>query len=166
MMKVCSKRFVGTTLTLFGIWLLLSGLYDPLHMAEGLLCAVLVAWLQTRSVRSSGSPFLWRRFLRYLPWLLTRIVMSSFHVAYLALHPRAPISPRLIRYRTQLCDRAAIVLLANSITLTPGTITADVASQELVVHAIDDASAGDLLNGEMERRVARVFNEPGQVGRA
>ena len=93
----------------------------------------------------------------YLPWLLSRIIMSSIHVAKLVLHPRLPIVPTLIPYRHTLRDHRAIVLLGNSVTLTPGTITVEASPQQLLVHAIDTHSATDLTSGQMERKVAAVF---------
>jgi multicomponent Na+:H+ antiporter subunit E len=97
----------------------------------------------------------------YFIWLIGRILRSGFHLAYLILHPALPINPTLIRYRTGLQEDAGIVLLANSITLTPGTITVEVNSQELVIHALDDDSAQDVTSLRLERQVAGLFTEKG-----
>ncbi|MFQ5992242.1 MAG: Na+/H+ antiporter subunit E [Nitrospiraceae bacterium] len=144
---------------LFGLWLVLSGKYNFFHMTLGLGFSLGVAWLNTRPLAFRPQVFPWARFLLYLPWLFTRIVHSSIHLTYLILHPRLPINPRLIPYHTKLRDRAAVVLLGNSITLTPGTITVEISSHDLVVHAMDDLSAGDLNSGGLEAKIAGVFHQ-------
>ena len=63
------------------------------------------------------------RFLLYLPWLAYQILASNIYVAYLVLHPRMPIDPSLVEFETSLQSERALVLLAQSITLTPGTVT-------------------------------------------
>jgi multicomponent Na+:H+ antiporter subunit E len=126
-------------------------------MALGLLVSFGVALLNAGRVTPLSEKIRWSRMLRYLPWLLGRILQSGIHLSFLILHPRLPIDPKLIRYHTNLQEEAGIVLLGNSITLTPGTITAEVNSNELVVHAMDDASADDLTSLRMEQKIAGVF---------
>jgi multicomponent Na+:H+ antiporter subunit E len=77
------------------------------------------------------------------------------------LDPRMPLDPQLIRYRTQLRDPVAQVLLGNSVTLTPGTVTAEISTSELVVHALDGHSASDLVSQRLERKVGEVFSRKG-----
>ena len=153
------KLLLIKTLTFFIIWIILSGKYDLVHMGLGLVASIGVAWLNTGYPGSTPRMLPWYRILLYLPWLFTRIVNSSLHLTKLILHPRLPIDPKLICYQTRLRDSAAVVLLGNSVTLTPGTITAEVNSQELVVHAMDDESASDLTSLRMERHIASVFGE-------
>jgi multicomponent Na+:H+ antiporter subunit E len=151
------KSFVRNTALLFGLWLLLSGRREPWLLTTGLIAAAAIAWLHHHSGPPAPTiPFL--RFMRYLPWLFYRIVASNLHVARLILDPRLPIAPRLIRHRTELRNPAAVTLMANSITLTPGTITAETRPFELVVHTLDEHSAGDLTTGALERQITRVFN--------
>ena len=148
------------TLSFFLIWLLLSASFDIFHMGLGLLAAFGVAWLNTdRAASRSAIPRL--RIVWYFPWLLGRILQSGFHLSAVILHPALPIDPKLIRYRTELREEAGIVLLGNSITLTPGTITAEVNSQDLVVHAIDDQSADDVTSQRLEQKIAGLFAEKG-----
>ena len=148
------------TLGLFLVWLLLSASVDLVHIGLGLLVAGGVAWLNTERP-ASPVPVVRLRVAWYFIWLIGRILRSGFHLAYLILHPALPINPTLIRYRTELQEDAGIVLLANSITLTPGTITVEVNSQELVVHAMDDNSAQDVTSHRLERQVAGLFTEKG-----
>ncbi|MGW8161548.1 MAG: Na+/H+ antiporter subunit E, partial [Desulfobulbales bacterium] len=94
----------------------------------------------------------------YLPWLLYQIVLSTLHVTYLALHPKMAdqIDPTIVTFKTKLKTTIAQVALANSITLTPGTITIRIVDGVFYVHAISRKAAAG-LPGEMEDRLARVF---------
>ena len=148
------------TLGLFLVWLLLSASLDLVHIGLGLLVAGGVAWLNTERP-ASRVPVIRLRIVWYFFWLIGRILRSGVHLAYLILHPALPINPTLIRYRTELQEDAGIVLLSNSITLTPGTITVEVNSQELVIHAMDDNSAQDVTSHRLERQVAGLFTEKG-----
>jgi len=80
---------------------------------------------------------------------------------YLILHPKLPINPKLIAYHTHLQNPAAITLLANSVTLTPGTITAEVNTPELLVLALDENSAKDLVSKRLEEKISWVFEKKG-----
>ncbi len=148
------------TLGLFLIWLLLSASFDLFHIGLGLLAAFGVAWFNTdRSTSRSAIRKL--RIVWYFLWLVGRILPSGFHLSFLILHPALPIDPKLIRCRTKLHEEAGIVLLGNSITLTPGTITVEVNAQDLVVHAMDDKSAHDVTSQRIEQQIAGLFGEKG-----
>jgi multicomponent Na+:H+ antiporter subunit E len=148
------------TVSFFLIWLLISESFDLFHVGLGFLAAFGVAWFNTdRS--TSRSTILRFRIVWYFPWLVGRILQSGFHLSVLILHPALPIDPKVIHYRTKLREDAGIVLLGNSITLTPGTITAEVNSHDLVVHAMDDKSADDVTSQRLEQRIAGLFTEKG-----
>ena len=159
-MRPISYQFlVVKTTALFVMWVMLTGKYDGLHLVLGLGLSFWVAW-----INSGHSPFvprfhIWGKILFYLPWLFTRIVHSSLHLTKLILHPKLPIHPRLIRYESKLHSVPAIVLLGNSVTLTPGTITAEVKGKTLLVHAMDEVSGEDLTSRRMESKIAEVFGE-------
>lgn len=153
------KQFIANTLALFCVWLVLSGKYDLPHIALGFIVSCGVAWLNTGYPHSPFHNFPWGRLLLYAPWLFLRIVESSLQVTKIILNPSLPIKPTLITYRSHLKHQAAIVLLGNSITLTPGTITVEVNGNQLMVHAINEASGDDLTSGRMERKIAEVFGE-------
>lgn len=150
-------RFVVLTGALFAFWLALSGSTRPAHILLGLACGATVAWLHTRPRDHGQEPFPWMRFLFYVPWLLVRIVRSAWHVSTIVLRPKLAIAPRLLEHRMTLQDDPAVVLMCNSITLTPGTITVDLEAGTLLIHALDLASAEDLVSGRLESRIARVF---------
>ena len=143
---------------LFAVWLLLSQKTEVFYLVLGLSTAIAVVLLSPPAP-PAGPARRWARIVLYLPWLLWQVLLSGRHVAYLILHPALPIDPKLVRYKTDLTDAAAVTVFGNSITLTPGTITADLAPGELVVHAMDDAAASGL--GDMEQRVAGLFGDGG-----
>jgi multicomponent Na+:H+ antiporter subunit E len=145
------------TLFLFGFWLLLSASFDVAHVVAGAFIAAVVMWLNPVA-GASANKLSWVAVLSYLPWLIGRILKSGFHVSRLILTPSLPIAPRLIRHQTNLKSDGELVILGNSITLTPGTITVEVAPGELVVHSIDEASCVDLTDGVLDARVARMFS--------
>jgi len=146
-------------MTLFVFWVLLSASFEWIHLALGIICSFGVAWLN-----SGHSPFvpqfrLWFRILLYLPWLFYKIVQSSVHLSKLILHPALPIEPHLISVETKLNHNLAVVILGNSITLTPGTITAEVDRRNLVVHAIDKVSGEDITSKQIESKIAEIFKD-------
>jgi multicomponent Na+:H+ antiporter subunit E len=148
-------RIMGAFL-LFAFWLLLSASYDLAHVVAGAFFAVLVMWLNPPRA-AAARKVSWLAALGYLPWLMGRILKSALHVSRLILDPALPISPRLIRHNTELRSDGELVVLGNSITLTPGTITVEVAPGELLVHAIDEASSADLSEGVFDDKVSRMF---------
>jgi len=140
-------------------WLLLSGHFDPTMIGYGVLSAIIVVALCARLQiieRDALPVYLGLRPFLYLPWLFKEIVLSNLSVAKVILDPRLPIRPRLLRIRASQKTEMGQVIYANSITLTPGTVTLDVRGGELLVHALTRDSADGLLSGEMDRRAARV----------
>jgi len=157
--------FLATFIALFGTWIILSGKFDALHLILGLLSCALVAYISNDLLFPEGKPqglFLSvYRFLIYVPWLLYQIWLANLHVLYLTFHPRMMelIDPHIIRFQSKLTKDLSLVTFANSITLTPGTITVSVSVDgDFKVHAIDKISA-EALPGEMEERVAKAFGE-------
>jgi multicomponent Na+:H+ antiporter subunit E len=169
---------LASWLVLFGItlgfWGLLSGHGDLLHLGGGLLSAALVATLTVRVERGhlrSGAPDrvaerplfrlsrTWARFALYLPWLFLQMFRSALQVAWILVHPRLPVAPRVVAVPTRFREDLPLTTYANSITLTPGTVTVDLGPGQLLVHALTAAAAADLLEGSMERRIAWTFGQ-------
>jgi len=140
-------------------WLVLSGHYTPLYIGLGLVSAAVVTWLNRRDEIVSHVVRALPGLVRYTPWLLWQIVQSNLQVARLVLDPFLPIDPVVVRVRTGMRQDLAVATLANSITLTPGTVTVDLVDGELVIHALTPATAAAVAEGEMARRVARVYGE-------
>lgn len=149
---------------MFLTWIVLSGKFEPLLLWLGGISSFFVAYyfydllIPTMEKSYPGICF---RFVLYLPWLVWEIVKANFHLMYLAFHPRMKdlIDPQIITFKTNLKSDIAIATLANSITLTPGTITVSADSDGVFrVHAIDRVSA-DALPGVMLKKVAKIFGE-------
>lgn len=165
-MKASHARVVsGITVqavVLFALWLVLSGHYDAFHVGLGAAGVALVVLLnrRLRRERAGESSLTHIRALyapRYVLWLLKEIVLANLHIAYVILHPRLPIGPRVLAFRTNLPSEAAKVVLGNSITLTPGTFAIDIEGDQFLVHALTWRSAAGLEAGEMQGRVMRLF---------
>jgi len=152
-------RAFGLGATLFGFWLALSGHYTPLLLSFGVGSCVLVVYLALRMdvVDREGVPFhVAARFLLYLPWLMKEVFVANLEVAKVILDPKMPISPRMVVFHGSQETDLGRAIYANSITLTPGTITTGVAGQEFQIHAL---SAANLETGEeqqMDIRCTRV----------
>jgi multicomponent Na+:H+ antiporter subunit E len=147
----------------FTLWLLLSGYFDvPLLLTCGALSCALTVFIARRVERADPearpvalwltNPHAWA----YWPWLIGQIALSNLDVARLILDPKLPISPTLIRLRPSQLTELGRVIYANSITLTPGTVTTYLRGNSLQVHALTRAAAQGLADGEMDRRVTAL----------
>ncbi len=144
---------------LFGTWLLLSGHYDPLLIGLGLASCAAVVYFTHRMdvIDHEGHPVhLTLRGVGYWPWLLAEILKANIDVARRILTPGASIGPTMLRVRSTQPTDLGRVIFANSITLTPGTVSVDVGEGEILVHALSRDGADDLAAGEMDRRVTRM----------
>ena len=161
------QNVMATFVILFGFWVVLSGKFDLFHLTLGFICSLVISMLTHNllfaNVRVGDIKLTIIRFVRYLPWLIYQIFVSNFYVAYLVLSPKMPINPQIIRFKTKLESDISWVVLANSITLTPGTITMDIKDGEFYVHALAKKVADDLNAGEMEDRVAHIFMEADHI---
>jgi len=146
-------------------WLLWSGSYtleSGLIAAFGAASCVGVFVLSRRMQRFA--PFgiekaLGWRAVGYPLWMAGEIVKANLGVARIVLTPRMPISPRVIRVPAGQQSEAARVLFANSITLTPGTISMEVGRDHVVVHALTREIADSLLSGEMDAKLRSMERE-------
>jgi multicomponent Na+:H+ antiporter subunit E len=157
--------FILTFIVAFATWIVLSGKFDLFHLTLGIIsCAIVASFsgdMMLSASRKKGLPSQWLRFIRYLPWLLYEIFLANIHVMRLVFHPKMMdlIDPRIIKFKSRLNHEMSHLIFANSITLTPGTITVYVSIyNNYAVHAIDK-KCGESLPGEMEERVARILGE-------
>lgn len=145
-------------LVLFCFWLVLSGIYTVITVPAGILSVIGVVALAHRMgiADDEGHPIhLSLGALTYWPWLALEIAKSAWDVTKIILHPKLPISPTLIRIRASQRSAVGLATYANSITLTPGTITARVSGDEFLVHALVRGGAKDLAKGTMDQRVKK-----------
>jgi multicomponent Na+:H+ antiporter subunit E len=156
--------FSFTFILMFSTWLVLSGIFEPLLLGLGAFSSFLVAYFFKDLLFPSLEPGfikIFFKFVRYAPWLIWEIVKANFHLVYLVFHPRMNdlIDPQIVVFKTNLKSDLAITTLANSITLTPGTITVTADNEGVFrVHAIDREMA-EALPGTMLEKVANVFGE-------
>jgi multicomponent Na+:H+ antiporter subunit E len=166
----------GTSAALFVsllvFWFVLSSQYNALFITMGVVSAALVtavtaplitAILEPRRHPLGKIPLRLWYLLVYLAWLAWSVMVSSLQVAWIVINPRVPPEPMMLRFRTRLPSRLARVMLANTISLVPGTMTVRLEGDEYLVHALVPSAAGDLLDGSMQSMIARVFlDEPEQ----
>jgi len=150
-------RIVSLQVALFVFWMLMSGMFTPFLIGLGLASVVAVAWLAHRMevADREGHPAHLRvlAVLSYWTWLFREIWRSGLQVARIILDPRLPISPTLVRFQPSQQTAVGLATHANSITLTPGTITVQANHHEFLVHALTRDGAAGVVESEMNRRV-------------
>lgn len=159
------RGLILQTLLLAAIWLILSGKTDLIYIFWGVISIAFVIWLTNRlhhiplaQDEPCGSTRInIPRLLVYLFWLVWQIIKSGVYVAYVVLHPKMPIEPMIVRFTSKQPNVLARVILGNSITLTPGTLTLDIKDDLFTVHALTRDTEEDLVSGDMEARVARLY---------
>jgi len=136
-------------------WLTLSGNYTAFLITAGVISSVIIALLAYRMniADREGHPIhLGLSALTYWPWLIWQIIFSALNVTRIIVSPSLPISPTLTRVKMSQKSDVGRVTFANSITLTPGTISVDIEGDEILVHAITSDNATDLEAGGMDKR--------------
>ena len=150
----------GTIIILFAFWLALSHYLTPLLLSFGIISCLLTIYIIYRmdiaDHEGKPLPLISIRILPFHGWLIFKILQSNIAVARLALSPKVNLTPRVLRVSTKGMSDMERITYANSITLTPGTLTMEVEDDYLNIHALNDESAEDLATGEMERKVRSV----------
>ena len=152
-------RAVSLFVVLLVTWLLLSGMFDPLLISLGILScafAAYVAWQMDLADHEGHPIHLGWSAITYTPWLIWEIVKSNIDVARIIVDPRLPIDPKVFTVTTSQRNELGQVIYANSITLTPGTVSLRVYEDKIDVHALTAAAADGLATGDMDRRVTRL----------
>jgi multicomponent Na+:H+ antiporter subunit E len=151
-------QFAGLLLVLLVSWVLWSGIYKPLLIWLGLLSCLLSGWLAQRMgfFRHVLPVHALFRLPAYWWWLLGEVTRSSLEVARVVLSPSLPISPAVVELTTTEASDAGKVILGNSITLSPGTVTIDMHGNRLRVHCLTRESARALQELEIDRRTAKL----------
>lgn len=128
---------------MYTLWCLLNWVPDWQHLVIGIFVAAFISYLtadmfiERPSVYGNISRYAW--FIYYIPVFFWRCLQANIDVAYRVIHPDMPINPGIVKVKTSLRSSAALTFLANSITLTPGTLCVDIVAQEgiLYIHWID-----------------------------
>ncbi|MEM1201633.1 MAG: Na+/H+ antiporter subunit E [Acidobacteriota bacterium] len=147
--------------TVSALWLLWSGHFSfehPLLLGLGLASSTLVTYLCWRMGICDGeiAPIRWFfQLWRYVPWLVWQVVLSAVATLRLGLGPKEKVDPVVVTLEAGQRTDLGLVTYANSITLTPGTLTldSDAAARTIRVHAMNEPLIDDLRGGEMGRRI-------------
>lgn len=161
------KQWFKLTCILFVLWLILSGHFEGKYIILGLMGSMVISYfcLPALMIHSDNEQ---RNFhlldiplfplCAYWLWLFGQIIKSSLSVTAAILRPKMNIHPQTVTIDYIFNNPAAITVFVNSIILTPGTVTIDVRDERyFLVHTLTDAAAIDLMDGEMQRRISKVF---------
>ncbi|MEZ5855946.1 MAG: Na+/H+ antiporter subunit E [Hyphomicrobiaceae bacterium] len=151
-------RLISLFVSLLVFWLALSGHYTSFLIPVGVLAAAACVFVAVRMgvADGEGHPVdFMPNGITYFPWLVWEICKSAWSVTKIVLDPELPISPTMTRVAATQKTTVGVNVYANSITLTPGTITTDVNGNVLTVHALVADGADDLEGGGMDARVTR-----------
>ncbi|MFO8088926.1 MAG: Na+/H+ antiporter subunit E [Desulfatiglandaceae bacterium] len=167
MKKLQTYNLFFSFIGLMVFWVAMSGYLDAFHIGLGILCAGVVIAFNYRLKTSRFFDFELEdlhnlrvlKIFSYLLWLAYQILLSGFRVAFVIINPRMPIETHILKFKTRLPHAQAKMVLGNSITLTPGTLTVDIVDDEFTVHALTRESATDILNDNMPRHVFQLFSD-------
>ncbi len=137
-------------------WMLLSGHTSVLLLTLGFASIVLVTWLVSRMDRNDNAPvrvLFSMKFFSYLGWLIWQVIITNIDVAKRIWNPSLPIKPASRKIKVKIKDPLIKTIYANSITLTPGTVTTEVGEDYFIVHALNSEGLDELEEGDMERRL-------------
>ncbi|WP_048149194.1 Na+/H+ antiporter subunit E [Palaeococcus ferrophilus] len=160
------SRYLYTVIVLFVIWIFLTSSLDIQELEIGLVLSLIVGALTYSIFTESGLANLHPKrvayAIAYVPYFLWAMLMANLDVAYRVLHPKRPINPGIVECKTVLDNDLGKLALANSITLTPGTITLDVKGDRYFIHWIDvkDASvegASENITKPFEKFLKVIF---------
>lgn len=167
MSKFSYSSITLSFISLMLFWIAMSGFLDAVHLTFGVLsvAGVLAFNYQLKKHRfysddmDNLDELRFFRSFYYFFWLVYQIIMAGFHVVKIILQPSMPIDTCIIKFRVDLPSSHAKMILGNSITLTPGTLTIDIEDDLFTVHALDEASYGSLVNDEMPKQVLQLFQK-------
>lgn len=162
-------HLVGMAVVLFAFWMILSGHTEIKFIVYGVLTSVVTAWVTYPLLLVTNKDGNRRYFvfgislpklLKYSLWLLWQLVLANIDVARATTSQNLNINPKVVRFYFRTDNPMAEVVLADSITLTPGTVTLNVTDDGLFeIHALTDGAAAGVLDGSMQRKVADLFGE-------
>ena len=153
---------------LYCLWLLLSGYFQALLLSLGGVSVIAIVWIAHRMdvIDHEGHPIhLTARAFLYWPWLVVEIIKSNIDVAKVIIRRKMPISPSVIEVKATQGTELGQVIFANSITLTPGTVTIAIDRDIVSVHALTREAAAGLQTGDMDRRVTAMEAHEDPYGR-
>lgn len=171
------KKIVGSpmvhmtclALVLFAFWMILSGRTETKFVVYGILTAVVTTWVTYPLLlvpNKDGSKkyyvfgFSIPKMIMYFFWLMWQLVLANIDVLLATTGQELNIDPKIVRFRFMADNPMASVILANSITLTPGTVTMNVTDDGVYeIHALTVGAAAGVLDGGMQKKVADLYGE-------
>jgi multicomponent Na+:H+ antiporter subunit E len=158
------NRFLFTFAILWVIWIGLTSSFNPQELIAGAVVSLIIASFSYKTFSEYGLKFFYPKriyyIFKYLVVFLIALVKANFDVARRVIDPKLPINPGIVEYKTQLTDNAAKVILADSITLTPGTLTVDIRGDKLYIHWIDVVSKDpEVIYSEIGENFEKVLKE-------
>jgi multicomponent Na+:H+ antiporter subunit E len=153
-------RALALFLLLGVYWALLSGqFHNSFLITAGVLCIVFVVWLSGRMglLDDEGVPArYYPRLVAYAPYLFWQVILSNWDVLKRIWASDPGLDPRIAQVPYSTRDAFVTTTYANSITLTPGTVTVDIGERELAIHCITKEGADGLIEGDMERHCKKL----------
>lgn len=155
--KICILTF-----SLLVFWIALTSSLDIYNFSLGiiisLLVALLTAYLLFYHIKNVGMSYQQLlRFFLYIPFLFKEIIKANIDVAARVLSPKMPISPLIVNFKFPLKEPLPQITLANSITLTPGTLTVDIKDGVFYVHCLSEEQAAEIFTGSLQKHVINVY---------
>lgn len=162
-------HMTGLALVLFAFWMILSGRTETKFVVYGILTAVVTTWVTYPLLlvpNKDGSKkyyvfgFSIPKMIMYFFWLMWQLVLANIDVLLATTGQELNIDPKVVRFRFRADNPMASVILANSITLTPGTVTMNVTDDGVYeIHALTVGAAAGVLDGGMQKKVADLYGE-------
>jgi len=159
-------RYILTLISLFILWILLTSTLAWEELLTGLIFSALIAFFGYSYLTEKGFSEITLRkiayFLLYIPIFFWEMIKANFDVAYRVVHPKMPIKPGIVQIKTSLKSDVAKLILGNSITLTPGTLTIEIIKDNLLIHWInvkteDTRKATEIIGKRFEKYLKVIF---------
>lgn len=158
--------YISVFIVTYFTWILLTGYNDISELIVGFFVSLIVASVLKKYYRIRFDSKFLVRFVKfvlvYLPVFIWEMIKANFDVAARVLNPKLPINPGFVKVKTNLKKEASKLTLANSITLTPGTLTLDVKDDTLFIHwidvkTLDENEKKEKISGTFEKILKGVF---------
>jgi multicomponent Na+:H+ antiporter subunit E len=165
MKRINPRNIILHFILMMTFWLIMSGMFDFFHISMGVLSVVIVLWVNSKlrnynffdEEEHRAAEFKVLRLFYFIAFLVWEIISSSFRIAYLIIHPKMPIKTGLIKFKTNLPNMNARVLLGNSITLTPGTVTLQIDKDGFLIHSLTNEAAEAHIDHSLAVEVAKLY---------
>lgn len=162
-------NYILTAVLIMALWFIMSGKTEPKFLIIGAASSLIIAALCLRTltlhgIRTDNQYYIFNvnivKYLIYMLWLLKEIIKSAVAVSVITTVRRSDVEPSIAWFKADYDNPSARAMLANSITLTPGTITIDITEDGIFsVHALTRDIRDGLLDGTMQAKVAWLFGE-------